>query len=63
MLITPSLKVSERVRYTENGILSLYYGTVLEVLFMSDCIHYKVKWDFDQEPTLHLRCNLHKVDS
>jgi hypothetical protein len=61
--VSPSLNVGRRVRYTEDGILSMIYGVVAGWQFnqASDRIEYQVKWDreSDADESLYPRCHLH----
>jgi hypothetical protein len=63
--VCPSLRDGQRVRYTEDGILSMIYGVVVGWRFdeANDRIEYRVKWDRESaaEERSYPRCRLHPV--
>jgi hypothetical protein len=64
-MLTTSIKVGQRVQYTEDGILSMIYGFVESWHFnnVNDRVEYRVKWDGDKsaEDRLYPRHRLHPV--
>lgn len=64
-MITPSIKVGQRVQYTEDGILAMIYGVVESWRFnnVADQVEYQVKWDDNKitEKRLYAKYQLHPI--